>query len=93
MGKIQEIADGWSNLAKKKFGLLSKEVLDMERERLYHCNRCHLKVQGICSKAKKGFSEKTKKLENGCGCPVKAKVLSPKTFCPLGKWGSKIIKD
>lgn len=59
------------------------------------CNQCPLNVDGVCSKNvfgevvrdfvyKDGLRHKGQSMR-GCGCPLKAKVLSDSP-CPLGKF-------
>lgn len=59
------------------------------------CNQCPLNINGICSKniygeAIKDFTYMNSRRHKGesfpgCGCPLKAKVLSD-SKCPLGKF-------
>ncbi len=94
--QAKEIKEGFENLIKSKLGLLEKDVkLEAER-RLPICLNCPLRVDDTCSRENKGKVVKTftyyNKIReegddyNGCGCSLHAKVLSPDTKCPLGKW-------
>ncbi len=91
--KIKEILTGWKNLA------LNKNKPQGE-QRMSICSTCSLNVNGICStnksgKAVKNFTYNSNrgdelriqgKKYNGCGCPLKAKTVSPDSKCPIGKW-------
>ena len=65
-----EIFPGWFNL------ITGREVhADMAAKRTLVCLDCPELGNGV-------FFDKCGK----CGCPIKAKVFSPKSKCPLGKW-------
>lgn len=66
------------------------------RKRLKICKRCPLNTNGICDSSKQGKSIKDFIYRgerrywlmpySGCNCPIKAKINSPTSQCPLGKW-------
>ena len=74
MSKFEEITNGWLNL------LLDKEK-ELAESRAKICSNCEIYSNGFCSSSKciegKGC---------GCGCPIKAKIRSVKTTCPIGEW-------
>lgn len=72
MSKIDEVANGFSNLAKSKLGLLSKETEVRNQVRMDICNACeHKTALGRCGK---------------CGCVLAAKTKCDECTCPIGKW-------
>jgi hypothetical protein len=64
--------------------------------RLKICNRCTLNTKGVCDSSKTGKAVTTFYYRGkeriwlddypGCNCPIKAKINSPTSQCPLGKW-------
>ena len=66
------------------------------KKRLKICNRCPLNTNGVCDSSKQGKAvtdfyyrgERRSWLNDyyGCNCPIKAKINSPTSQCPLGKW-------
>ena len=72
MGKIDEVANGFSNLGKSKLGLLSEETMKRNQDRMDICNECEFKTAlGRCGK---------------CGCLLAAKTKCDKCTCPIDKW-------
>ena len=70
--KPREIAEGFTNLAKKKIGLYEDDVEAMFDARMKVCGPCPSR------------SDKNRCLE--CGCILSAKARSKTSDCPLGKW-------
>ena len=74
MGKLNEIYEGWKNLAFKK-----KHIERVANTRLHVCNTCEwnskfhktTRVDQHCTK---------------CGCTLAAKARSMESKCPIGKW-------
>jgi len=91
--KFKEIVNGWKNYA-----FPTKEIEELAEDRALICATCPLNVKGTCSSSKVGKVEKTfyYKVENqnrlegelhfGCGCPLKSKLRSENSQCPLGKF-------
>lgn len=78
MSNLFEIAEGYTNLLLKKFGLTSEELEWLAKVRLEHCKICTLGpnnqpglVDGRCVL---------------CKCWMEAKVRSINKKCPAGKW-------
>lgn len=86
MNKINEILEGWGNVIKDKFNMLDPDIKKLSTTRLYHCNKCPIRVKNSCSRQLSGISVKTKQIKHGCGCNIAAKTLSPSSKCPLEKW-------
>jgi len=83
---LKEIYDGWGNLIKDKLKILNPEIKEIGKRRLLICDVCEIRTKDICNPLKKGIHTITGKLVNGCGCALSAKVLSPNSKCPLGKF-------
>lgn len=86
MSKLNEILLGWANLVKDKFSTLNEETKIMAQIRLEQCNKCHMRTGNICSPSKQIKHIVTEQQVKGCGCVIPAKVLSPNSECPAGKW-------
>lgn len=72
MSKLDNIANGFSNLAKDKLGLLKKEEVTRNEKRMSICNGCEFKTAlGRCGK---------------CGCVLAAKTKCDECSCPISKW-------
>lgn len=72
MSKLEEIMNGWMNVAKSKLGVSSNQDEEVFKARREICNPCE---------------HRTKKDTCGlCGCPLMAKTRSLITNCPDGKW-------
>lgn len=70
MSQLEEILQGFKNL------LFKDETIEAEaNKRLSICYPCPVRDNMRCSKAK-----------GGCGCLLSAKIRSPKSKCPKGKW-------
>lgn len=54
--------------------LLGKEK-ELAESRAKICADCPISSNGFCSREL-----------GGCGCPLKAKLRSPNSECPKGKW-------
>lgn len=88
---IKEVISGWWNLLTK-----NKKMTPLAKKRLAICKRCSLNTNGVCDSSKTGkavrsFIYRGKERRwlddyNGCNCPINAKVNSPSSQCPLGKW-------
>jgi len=74
----------------------NKKIEWMANKRLSICKKCLLNDDGTCHRKSYGPAVKDfnyhgevrlkDKMYPGCGCPLKAKVNSVKSKCPLGKW-------
>lgn len=84
--KLYDIAQGWSRLALKELNLLSDELQEQAKTRIRHCETCTMRVGMSCSKNKEGVNIQTGEIKPGCGCALRAKVLSDNSKCPLSKW-------
>jgi len=84
--KVYDIAQGWSRLGLDQLNLLSQELKDKAVTRIRHCETCTMRVNNSCSRSKEGVNIQTGEIIKGCGCNLKAKVLSDNSKCPLGKW-------
>lgn len=92
--QIKEIKEGFTNLFKDKLDWLDPEIKKEATTRYRHCISCTLRVDNSCSPIKHGKNIETGKIVFGCGCVLSAKVRSPKSKCPLGKWDEmKITKN
>lgn len=69
--KAKEIANGYSNLLKSKFGLLKDEQEVLFSKRMEICNLCVNNKSGSCAL---------------CGCILVAKTKSIYSECPDGLW-------
>lgn len=83
---IKHIIQGFTNLVKDNFGMLSEEIKEVASMRHNHCASCTLRDGNTCSTKTTAFHVKTGELTKGCGCNLAAKVVSPSSSCPLGKW-------
>lgn len=90
--KINEIHHGWKNYVAKKLKMLPKHIKAQGEERLNKCSTCNFNQGGICSPLVKDEHVHTKATVSGCGCVLKAKVLSPDSDCPAGKWDLMITE-
>lgn len=90
--KLKEIKEGWVNYAAEKLKLLPDNIKEQAAERIEECNSCELNKMGLCNSMKKGEHRHTGLEVSGCGCVLKAKVLSPTSSCPLGKWDEMITE-
>lgn len=91
LSKFKEIAEGWLNSID-----CSPEIKEIGERRALICAQCPLNVNNVCSKNQKGYVKSSftykdefrqeGQLVTGCGCPLKQKVLSPSTQCPLNNW-------
>jgi len=91
LSKFKEIAEGWLNSID-----CSDDIKEMGERRAIICAKCPLNIDNTCDKRTKGTVKTTftykgeirqeGQLVQGCGCPLKQKVLSPSTQCPLNNW-------
>lgn len=70
--KPREIAEGFTNLAKKKAGMYDDDVEKMFDSRMSICGPCPSRSENNRCKE--------------CGCILAAKARSKTSDCPLGKW-------
>lgn len=75
MSKLEEIADGYGNLAKKIVGFSSEEVEKTCQQRMAVCNSCENKT--------------TTDRCGLCGCVLAAKTRSMGSECPDKRWLKK----
>lgn len=81
MSKVNEIIEGWSNLAFKKENV---ELLAKERLKICMCCKEHskfhssIRLDDHCTK---------------CGCTLAAKTRSPESECPIGLWKAVNFKN
>lgn len=69
---VNEIIEGWSNVFKKSLRLLDTNTIELSKVRYELCYNCpYNDNDSKCSK---------------CGCFLKAKLMSRKSRCPIGKW-------
>jgi len=72
MSKLDDIANGYGNLAKDKLGLLTKKQSKLFSNRMAICQACEFKTElGRCRK---------------CGCVLTAKTKCEDCKCPADKW-------
>lgn len=72
MSKIEEVINGFSNLAKSELGMLPEEKIKLFNDRMSICNSCEFKTAlGRCGK---------------CGCVLAAKTKCEECTCPIDKW-------
>jgi hypothetical protein len=79
MGKIKEIANGWSNLL-----ISSPKINELSKERMLICEGC----DNYSENAKKN-GYKTIRIDvhcTKCGCTLAAKTRSEDSRCPINKW-------
>ena len=86
MSKVKEIVVGWANLFRKEFDALPENVQKLADERFKICNNCPIRKGNVCDPKQMIENVVTKQMVNGCGCNLKAKVLSPESKCPASKW-------
>jgi len=96
ISKLKQILEGWTNLALNELDLLDEDTKKEGERRAEICDSCPIRTEGFCDPSKslpavKDFvynSEQRFKgrMYQGCGCPLKPKVLSPKNQCPIGKF-------
>lgn len=72
---LSEIAAGFTNLARQKLGLLPPLMQKMGEKRYAIC------ISNFCG----NYIEADDKCHL-CGCLMKAKVLSPRSMCPIALW-------
>lgn len=84
--KIGQILEGWAKLAYDKVIGLSSAAQEQANLRISICNECPVRTGNRCDPKKSGLNVKTGKTDKGCGCILTAKVVSPGSECPLGKW-------
>ena len=71
MSKVNEIYVGFSNLVRANVGRLDIKTQREGKRRIDICATCPERMGQKCSL---------------CGCFLPAKVLSPDSHCPAGKW-------
>lgn len=86
MSKIEEIASGWYNVAKKAIGKESPEVKALALSRIRICEKCEVRSGVICDPSITTTHAVTGEPVKGCGCPLTAKIRSKNSKCPAGKW-------
>ncbi len=96
MSKLKEILTGWANLALDQIDQLDEETKKEGERRASICNDCPIRKSNSCDntqmlEATVDFMYGQEHREkgtwySGCGCNLKAKVLSPPSQCPVGKW-------
>ena len=96
--QLNQIIEGWGNLALDNFNLLNDELKKVSEDRFLICDGCPLRDGNRCSTDKEGealttFTYKATGEQRvqgikykGCGCNLHAKVLCKDCQCPLGKW-------
>lgn len=82
---IRGIITGWANLTLKELNSLSPEIRQMGEKRLKICHQCPVRTGNRCD-PNKTIKNKDGDRIKGCGCVLSAKVLSPSSKCPAGKW-------
>lgn len=83
--KLLEIAQGWVNYA-----IQPTDIKAEGAKRLAICDGCPHKRQldGLGNLIITSINSQGNTFVCGlCGCPLAAKTMSPKSTCPLGKWG------
>ncbi|MEO1053901.1 MAG: hypothetical protein AAFX87_24910 [Bacteroidota bacterium] len=85
MSTISEIMQGWQNIL-----LVPDDAVKQQAEsRAAICDTCEFKVpitNPVTQAVVKAFGAPAYKCSQ-CQCPIKAKVFSPYTKCPVDKWG------
>lgn len=91
MLNLKEIYQGWKNYLTN-----NEDAKPVGEARMKICSKCPLNVNNTCSKFKigvvvddfnyKGEFRAKGSIQKGCGCPLRMKVLSPESQCPLGKF-------
>ena len=76
MSKLSQITEGYTNLAKQKFGVLSPEIEALGKPRAAICASCPHAVKSTLG----GFKC------DDCGCQLDAKQICVSCSCPLNKW-------
>ncbi len=81
----KRVFEGWTNLAKDKFNLLSKEDKKIVEERKSICESCIF--NSVNAKEKLGY-ESTLVYEHcsSCKCPIPAKIMSLESNCGLDEF-------
>lgn len=64
---LKQILESYTDWAKAKFGVLSKEQLNEAERRLKICQPCNNNVNNTCQL---------------CGCPIKVKIFGKNSECP-----------
>ncbi len=96
VNKLKEILNGWTNLALDELDLLDEDIKQEGERRAEICNSCPMRTGNTCDPNKvlpaiKDFVYNSEprfkgKIYRGCGCPLKPKVLSTKSQCPIGNF-------
>ena len=86
MGQAKNIFNGFFNLVKGEFDLLSPELKSLAKARSTICSTCPANINNSCSKEVTLTDLITKKPVTGCGCYLPAKVLVTDETCPANKW-------
>lgn len=98
LNQISHILEGWGNVIKDEFNLLSPEKKEKSAKRLQACNGCLLRSKNTCSRKRSSvvvkdfyynhLNEHRRKgeIKSGCGCNLSAKSLCEDCQCPLGNW-------
>lgn len=73
MNKLLDIADSYRRALEIELGFVRGEFKEIAIKRYAICKQCEKNVNGKCKAM-------------NCGCPLKAKVASTQTQCPLNKW-------
>lgn len=88
LSKFLEIAHGWQNYISA-----NPAVRELANRRLEECNMCPQRgemniVAASVIRSVGPSSQESKPMYqcNNCGCPLAAKVMSPESRCPIGKW-------
>lgn len=84
--QLYDIAQGWAKVGLDELGLLPEESRLIAETRIRHCESCSIRTEMKCDTNKFGPNVQTGVVSKGCGCALKAKVLSTNSKCPLGKW-------
>ena len=84
--QLGQIKDGFVNLAKDQIGLLDGEIKAIAETRYRHCLSCTMRDNNSCSTNRSNEHIETGEVTFGCGCYLQAKILSPSSKCPLGKF-------
>ncbi len=98
MINVNHILEGWGNLIKDKFHLLSEQKRKISEKRLLFCDTCPLRNDNTCSKKRQSVvvkdfyynhlkqNRKKGEMTIGCGCNLAAKSLCKDCQCPRGLW-------
>ena len=84
---VSQILEGWRKKFQQKiFKNLDEETIDLAKKRYDICLECPLFNNDKCDTTKTTEDVTTKKIVNGCGCTLSAKVLCKDCKCPANKW-------